>query len=147
MRKHAMFTALAYAASMMMAAATAPSSRAEEPKVEFIKDVKPILESRCVICHGADPKGKKPKGKYDLTTKDGAMNTGEHKGKNIVTAKAEESLFYTTLLHAVGSGDDEIGRMPYKKDPLPKEQINLLKNWIDQGAAWPDDVKKLELKE
>ena len=122
------------------------TSRAEEKKVDFVTEVQPILSVSCVKCHGADPKGKKAKGKYDLTTKDGALTSGEHKGKNIVVGKSEESLFYTTLLHAVGKDDDEVGRMPYKKDPLPTEQIMILKAWIDQGAAWPEGVK-VALKE
>src|SRR6185503_304448 len=29
-------------------------------------------------------------------------------------------------------------RMPQKADPLPKEKIELIRAWIDQGAAWPD---------
>src|SRR5258706_6490265 len=122
-----------------------PSRAAEEPKVDFVKDIQPILETTCVKCHGADPQGKKPKGKFDITTKEKAFSTGENKGKNF-TKKADESLFYQTLLGPVGSGDDEIGRMPYKKDPLPAEQIKLIKDWIDQGAHWPDNVK-IKLKE
>ena len=146
MRQNVMIAALvglAYAASVTLA----PMARAEDKKVDFARDIQPLLASRCVACHGADPKGKKPKGKYDLTTKEGAMSSGEHKGKNIVANKSEESLIYTTLLHAVGKDDDEVGRMPYKKDPLSAEQIKMLKDWIDQGAAWPDEVKKIELKE
>ena len=134
--------ALTYAGSLSFS----PTLSAEEKKIDFVKDVQPILAVSCVKCHGADPKGKKPKGKYDLTTKAGAMESGDHKKDNIVPKQSEKSLFYTTLLHSVGSGDDEIGRMPYKKDPLTAEQIALLKAWIDQGAAWPDGAK-VALKE
>ena|SRR5438309_8409423 len=121
-------------------------SRAEEKKIDFVKDVQPILEISCVKCHGADPQGKKPKGSFDLTTKKKAFSTGENKDKNFVKNKADQSIFYTTLLGPVGSGDDEVGRMPYKKDPLPPEQIKIIKDWIDQGAAWPYDVK-IKLRE
>ena len=127
-------------------AVVSPASRAEDKKVDFVKDVQPILETTCVKCHGADPQGKKPKGKFDLTTKKKAFSTGENKDKDIVKNNAEESIFYKTLLAPVGSGDDEIGRMPYKKDPLPAEQIKIIKDWINQGAPWPDDVK-IKLKE
>ncbi len=126
-----------------------PSRAAAEEKkvdkVDFVKDIQPILETTCVKCHGADPQGKKPKGKFDITTKEKAFSTGENKDKNFKKT-AEESLVYQTLLGPVGSGDDEIGRMPYKKDPLPPEQIKLIKDWIDQGANWPDNVK-IKLKE
>src|SRR5206468_1595026 len=53
--------------------APAPVARAADAKVDFAKDVQPILASHCVKCHGADPDGKKPKGKYDMTTKEGAL--------------------------------------------------------------------------
>jgi hypothetical protein len=122
-----------------------PSRAAEERKVDFVKDIQPIFETTCVKCHGADPQGKKPKGKFDMTTKQKAFSTGENKDKNF-KKKAEDSLIYQTLLGPVGSGDDEVGRMPYKKDPLPPEQIKLIKDWLDQGANWPDDVK-IKLKE
>jgi mono/diheme cytochrome c family protein len=146
MRKQAIIAAT-IGFTLTAALAISPAAKAEDAKVDFVKDVQPLLAKSCVVCHGADPKGKKPKGKYDLTTKDGAMTSGEHKGKNIVAGKSEESLFYTTLLHAVGKDDDEVGRMPYKKDPLSDAQIKMLKAWIDQGASWPDEVKKIALKE
>ena len=143
MFKQAMTSAmgLAFAGAMMVQ----PSARAEEAKVDFVKDVQPILAVSCVKCHGADPKGKKPKGKYDMTTKEGTLKGGENKN-DMVLGKSTDSLVYKTLLAAVGSGDDEVGRMPYKKDPLPAAQIKILKDWIDQGAVWPDGVK-VSLKE
>ena len=144
MRKQVM-TAAVSGFSLVLALVITPSARAEEKKVDFVKDVQPILAASCVKCHGADPKGKKPKGKYDLTTKEATLKGGEHKD-DVIPGKAEKSLFYTTLLAAVGSGDDEVGRMPYKKDPLPADQIKILKDWIDQGANWPDGVK-VSLKE
>ena len=125
--------------------APAPVAKAEG-KVDFVKDVQPILAGTCVKCHGADPKGKKPKGKYDMTTKEGFLKGGDTKN-DVVPGKSGDSLVYKTLLGPVGSGDDEIGRMPYKKDPLTQEQINIIKQWIDQGADWPDSVKKIALKE
>ena len=56
--------------SLVLAAAViaGPLVRAEEKKVDFVKDIQPIFAVSCVKCHGADPKGKKPKGKYDMTT-------------------------------------------------------------------------------
>jgi mono/diheme cytochrome c family protein len=118
-----------------------PGTTQAEQKVDFVKDIKPIFSTSCVKCHGADPDGKKPKGKYDMTTKEKAFKTGENKDKNIVPGKPDDSLVYKLLLGPVGSGDDEIGKMPYKKDPLPQKEIDLIKTWIQQGADWPDGVK------
>lgn len=126
----------ALAATMLLS----PGTTQAQQKVDFVKDIKPIFSTSCVKCHGADPDGKKPKGKFDMTTKEKTLKTGENKN-NLVPGKASESLLYKTLLGPVGSGDDEIGRMPYKKDPLPQKEIDLIKTWIDQGAEWPDGVK------
>ena len=131
---------------MAVSLALSPTAaRAEDKKVDFVKDVQPIFASKCVSCHGADPKGKKPKGGYDLTTKEKAFKTGDNKN-NLVPGKPEESLMYKTLLGPVGSGDDEISRMPSKKDALPAEEIAIIKQWIKDGANWPDGVK-ITLKE
>jgi mono/diheme cytochrome c family protein len=139
MRKNALVVLIgsaAFTASLILS----PGTRAEDKKVDFVKDVKPILAQSCVKCHGADPQGKKPKGKYNMTTKESTLKGGATK-EDVVPGKAAESLSYKLLLGPVGSGDDEIGRMPYKKDPLSKEQIETIKLWIDQGAEWPDGVK------
>lgn len=132
--------AVCSAAALTTTILLSPGSRADEKKVDFVKDIKPILATSCVKCHGADPNGKKPKGKLDLTTKEKALKGGENKN-DIVPGKSEDSLSYKLLLGPVGSGDDEIGRMPYKKDQLSKEKIELIKEWIDQGAEWPDGEK------
>jgi mono/diheme cytochrome c family protein len=128
------------AAAMMATTLSAPVTRADDKKIDFVTDVQPILAQSCVKCHGADPKGRKPKGKLDLTTKETALKGGENKD-DIVPGKASDSLVYKLLLGPVGSGDDEIGRMPYKKDKLSQNKIDTIKLWIDQGANWPDDAK------
>src|SRR5947209_13641702 len=68
-----------------------PGTTRAEQKVDFVKDIKPIFAQSCVKCHGADPDGKKPKGKFDMTTKDKALKTGENKN-NLVPGKASDSL-------------------------------------------------------
>ena len=39
------------------------------------------------------------------------------------------------LIRRISSNDPE-ERMPYKKDPLTREEIRILTNWIEQGAKW-----------
>ena len=99
-------------------------------KVNFNKDVVPILKATCVECHNP----KKVKGKLRLDNKADAMKGGKE-GKDIVPGKAEESLMYKLLVDK-----DPDNRMPQDKDPLPADQIEKIKNWINQGADWPDGV-------
>lgn len=99
-------------------------------KVDFAKEILPILQKSCIECHGAE----KQKGKLRLDTREFAIKGGES-GPSIVPGKAETSDFYKRII--LPAGHDDI--MPKKGDPLNKAQIELVKNWINQGAEWPVD--------
>ena len=121
-------TYLGLTASLLLSTA---ASQAAEP-INFSKEVKPILESACLSCHGAE----KPKGDLSIHTRAAAISGGES-GTSLVPGKPDESLLYTlTILPA---DDDDI--MPPKGDPLTKAQTNVLKRWIEEGAEWPVEVE------
>lgn len=96
-------------------------------KVDFAKSVQPILETRCIECHGE----KKQKGDFRMDSK-GELD----KAKIVVAGKADESELIKRV--SLPEGHDDI--MPPKGDPLTKEQIELLKNWINEGAVFPEGV-------
>ena len=111
-------------------------------KVDFEKDIYPLLKESCFSCHGPE----KQKGKYRLDTKEGAFKKGTD-GPHIIPGHSEKS----PLIHMV-AGLIEEGLMPPpddkgKSQPLTKEQIGLLRAWIDQGASWPDGPIKEFVKE
>jgi uncharacterized membrane protein len=104
-------------------------------KVDFEKEILPIFEKRCVECHstaaaGPDGRMKKPKGGVVLDGKDSMF--ASKKGKLIVAKKADDSLLYKSITLAADHED----RMPPAKkgEPLSKEQQDLIKKWIDEGA-------------
>lgn len=105
--------------------------------VDFHRDIKPILETNCYSCH----QGSKVKGGLRLDQRDAALKGGEGDGPAIVPGKPEAS----ALLQRVTSHDpDEV--MPAKGDRLPARDIELLRRWIAEGAAWPDfAVERLTL--
>lgn len=134
---------IAFVSLLSFAAAVAAQGKdgkeAKEPKkaeaVDFEKQIWPILEKNCLECHskaapGPDGKVKKPKGGVVLDSKD-AITAGK-KGKLLVAKKSGESLLYTSISLAADHED----RMPPAKkgEPLPKEQQELIKQWIDDGA-------------
>ena len=102
-----------------------------EGKVEFVKDIQPILQKSCLECHGPE----KPKGKLRLDSKEAAFKGGKD-GVVIVSGKADQSEMYrrTTL----PAGNDDV--MPSKGDLLTKAQTDLIRDWINQGAEWPEGV-------
>ena len=99
--------------------------------VDFNRQIKPLLESTCLSCHGPE----KPKGGLQLHTKEAAFKGGEN-GLAIVPKDPSKSPLYTTTV--LPAGHDNV--MPPKGDLLSKEQAEALKQWIAEGAVWPDGV-------
>lgn len=99
--------------------------------VDFVADVRPILTTHCLDCHGPE----KQKGGYRVDVKSAALTGGDHHAPNIHPGKSAES----PLIHFV-SGLDEDMRMPAKGEPLSAAEIGVLRAWIDQGAVWPDSA-------
>lgn len=97
--------------------------------VDYVRDVKPILTTQCVACHGAN----KPRAGLRLDTAAAVLKGGDG-GPAVVPGKSDESL----LIEAV-TGADEQERMPLKRPPLTEAQVALLRAWIDQGARFPRD--------
>ncbi len=104
------------------AAAQAPATKGP---VSFINDVAPILKENCFACHDA----KKRKGKLDLTTYENLRKGGDHDDP-IAPGKPEDS----AILDRLNATNKT--RMPPKDsgDPLPKEKIAIIAQWIKEGA-------------
>ena len=102
----------------------------DQKGVTYAKDVKPIFEKSCVKCHGAE----KPKAKLRLDSLEGALKGGED-GKVIVTGNSAESMLVHNIAH-LGNEDDYMPPPDNKAKipPLTKDQIGLIRAWIDQGA-------------
>jgi len=92
----------------------------------FEKDIKPIFEKSCVKCHGAE----KQKAKLRLDSLDATLK-GSENGKVLEAGQSAKS----SLVHTVARLDEDSAMPPEgKADPLTKEQVGLLRAWIDQGA-------------
>ena len=111
-----------------IAAAWIPGARAAQDKVDFNRDIRPILSDTCFTCHGPDEAKRKSKLRMDL--RDAALLPAKSGAKAIVPGKSAES----ELIKRVSSSDND-ERMPPSKT-LSKEQVELLKRWIDQGAEY-----------
>jgi mono/diheme cytochrome c family protein len=101
--------------------------------VDFAKDIQPILESRCVKCHGE----KKQKGEYRLSNAKSFMKAGESEEKPVVAGKPDAS--YMVKLISMTDEDDDV--MPPKGGTLTKDQIANVKAWIKDGAKFPAGVE------
>jgi hypothetical protein len=104
-------------------------ARADEPsRVEFGRDVLPILSDHCFRCHGPDAGSRKAD--FRLDVKEQALRV---EGQVIVPGRSDLS----ELVARITSEDpDEIMPPPKANRPLSKRQIDVLKRWIDDGARW-----------
>lgn len=97
--------------------------------VDYVKQIKPVLQSRCYACHGA----LKQESELRLDTVELAKKGGAS-GAAILGASAGES----ELLKRISSTEEGV-KMPPEGEPLTKEQIATIKKWIEQGATSPKD--------
>ena len=106
---------------------------AAEGKVDFVKEIHPILEQQCVKCHGAE----KQKGKLRLDSLAAGLKGGKGGPALVPGDSAKSDLFHRVTLP---KSDDDF--MPSEGEPLPKAQLDLLKKWIEEGAVWPEMAAK-----
>lgn len=117
---------LAFAVSLLVLAAP-QEPVAGAPRVDFTKQIAPLLLERCVDCHGP----KEQKGDLRLDQKEHLFAADE---PSVVPGKPDDS----DLLRRLGlpADDDEV--MPQKGEALSKEQQQLFRAWIAEGAEWPE---------
>ena len=100
--------------------------RASSVQVDFQRDIAPLFEQKCLLCHGP----KQQMGGLRLDRPKDAM-AGGYSGPVILPGKSSQS----KLIHLVAGLNQEL-IMPVAGERLTAEQVGLLRAWIDQGAHW-----------
>ncbi len=131
------FFAIALASSFSFTVSTAVAAvdlsklppASDKKDLTYAKDIKPIFEKQCFSCHGPE----KQKGKLRLDSLEAALKGGDE-GEGIIKGKSAES----QLVQAIARLDEDLAMPPEKKDgtidAVSKENIGLIRAWIDQGA-------------
>ncbi len=127
-------TTLLVIASLSLAADKLPPPA--DRKIDFAKDVRPLLEKHCWGCHGA----KKQESGLRLDSREALLRGGDI-GKVIAAGDSERSRLIVLV-----SGTDPQTVMPPDGPQLKPEEVGILRAWIDQGSVWPDDSPKKEEK-
>lgn len=125
--KHSVWTFLVLSAAIIRGAFAAEPADA---KVEFNRDIRPILSDVCFQCHGPDKNQRKADLRLDVK-EDVYKDRG---GYALVTpGKLDDSELYSRLIDT-----DEKQRMPPPNAlrQLTKSEIDLFKRWIEQGGEW-----------
>lgn len=101
-------------------------SDAAEPKINFNRDIRPILSDKCFACHGLDKLARKADLRLDQRDEAIAM-------KAIVPGKPDQSAIIERIL----STDDDMVMPPRKANkPLTDDQKQLLQRWVAEGAEY-----------
>ena len=117
-------TAVAVQAADVDVSKLPPASTKKD--LTYAKDIKPLFEKSCFKCHGAE----KQKGKLRLDTVGAALKGGED-GPDIVAGNSAKS----KLVHAIARLNEDEAMPPADKGkPLTKEEVGLVRAWIDHGA-------------
>jgi WD40 repeat protein len=129
-------------ATMLAASSIAPTQEKKDPKdlpviptvdlkrkepVEYSKDIEPIFENKCLVCHS----GSIVEAKFDMSTYAGVMKGGK-RGVAVVPGKSAESNIFLLC-----SRQKKPIMPPKSEDPLTSQELSLLKLWIDEGAKMP----------
>lgn len=105
----------------------APAAKAG---VTYDKDIKPLVEASCLKCHSGD----RPKAKYSMESLENIIKGGSSKEAAVVAGKSDKS----PLVWYIAGLVEELEMPPLdKRDTYPeltKDQIALVRAWIDQGA-------------
>lgn len=96
----------------------------------YEKDIKPMLEAGCLKCHGPE----KPKSKYRVDSREAIIKGGDSEEAAIIPGNSAKS----PIVHYSADLVPDMEMPPTDKrdkyPPLNKEQIGILRAWIDQGA-------------
>lgn len=96
-------------------------------KIDFNAQVKPILNKKCISCHG----GVKQQGGFSVLFREEALRKTKSGKYGVIPGDASASEMIKRI-----TADNAEERMPYKHAPLSKDEISILKDWINQGAEW-----------
>ncbi len=122
--------ALAALAALTAAAPAAPPLPPPAAgRVDFTRQVRPILEASCLKCHARGSY----KGGLSLETRERLLEGGES-GPAVVPGRSADSLLVQLV-----AGQDEDRVMPARGKRLTAEQVGVLRAWIDQGLSWPEN--------
>jgi len=130
MKKPRMSAAFSYYTVIAGILLIGSAAAAQAATVDFQRQIRPILSDNCLRCHGPDESSRMAGLRLD--TKDGIFSQRPN-GIPVIPGKAQESLLYKRI-----SDPDPRRRMPplAAHKELTDEQKALLRQWIEEGAAW-----------
>lgn len=105
----------------------------------FVHEVYPILERKCLSCHGQDPDNIE--GGLQLLSRSSLLQGGQSRKAAVVPGEPDESL----LIHMIEGRDPESTMPPKRDEQLTVDEIQWFRDWVSAGAIWPDEEERAEI--
>lgn len=118
---------------LILSACSITSGTKHSKERYFLNEVKPVLQQHCVACHV----GTLPPPALNLTSKATAFTRSASGRDYILPGDPDCSL----LISAVQRGGTHPKMMPRTEVSLTEDQIGMLREWIEDGAYWPEGEK------
>lgn len=109
-------------------AAVVSSLGCTQQQVSFERDIRPVLNDKCIECHKVGGEGYIKSG-LSMESYESLMK-GTKFGPVIKPGSSVDSTLVILIEHNANTAIN----MPHNRAPLPEDQVNLIKRWIDQGA-------------
>ena len=105
----------------------------------FVHEIYPVLERKCLSCHGHDPNNLE--GDFQLLSRSSLLQGGQSGKPAVVPGEPDESL----LIHLIEGRDPESTMPPKRDEQLTDDEIQLFRDWVSTGAVWPDKEEQAEI--
>lgn len=125
---------------LMTAIADVPGEPFSEGEKLFALKIHPLIQERCLGCHGKDPADVKSS--FNVGSREKLLRGGESFGTGVLTpGDAKKS----SLLAMISRSEPGFEMPPKDTDKLTDEQIGWFRQWIQAGAPWPDAARFAEI--
>ena len=115
---------------VLCAVVVPPAIAGGEKRVDFARDIYPILQRHCIECHGEDTQ----EGQLRLDARAPFLEGGIS-GRVVVPGAPDRSVLWQRIIET-----DPERRMPQDAEPLGLQERDVLRRWILEGATWPEGV-------
>lgn len=122
--------------SLLILASAVLSSAPAAAEVSFAREVAPVIQQKCVACHGE----RVGLGAYRANTFAALMRAGASGVPSVVARSPEKSKLYQLVVEK-----SPAKRMPRGDDPLTPAQIDTIRRWIAEGAKFDGGNPNLPL--
>lgn len=105
----------------------------------FVHEIQPILQRKCMSCHGENPDDLE--GGFDLRSR-ASLLAGGDSGKSAVLPGSPDD---SPLIQAIKRLDQDLAMPPKQDEKLEDDEVELFEDWIATNAPWPDEAQQAEI--